>query len=93
MKKIVFILFVFYALTSASFSAEIYHCVDKDGNSFITDNPPQDVKCESKEGNDESTSQQKTTTNNNDQPAGQSGPSDSQKGETKRLLKIPRLSY
>jgi hypothetical protein len=90
MKKIIFILCIFFALISVAFAAEMYQCVDKDGNSFITDNPPQDVKCESKEVNDENASQQTTTTTTNDQPAGQSGPSDSQKGETKRLLSIPR---
>jgi hypothetical protein len=39
-------------------SAEFYNCVDKDGNIFITDNPPQNAKCESKGGDDESASQQ-----------------------------------
>lgn len=35
-------------------ASAFYSCVDKDGNSIITDTPPEGAKCESRGGDDES---------------------------------------
>ena len=93
MRKVLFIMLcVFFALTTIASSAEFYNCVDKDGNSFITDNPPQDAKCKSEGGDDESASQQQQS-DVEAQKTKQDDKTTSQKGEVKRLLKIPRLGY
>ena len=93
MRKVLFIMLcVFFTLTTVARSVEFYNCVDKDGNSFITDNPPQDAKCESKGGDDESASQQQQS-DVEAQKTKQDDKTTSQKGEIKRLLKIPRLGY
>lgn len=85
MKKIIFILFVFFALSATAGSTEFYHCVDKDGNVFITDNPPQDAQCKTSEMDDNSAGQS---------PSGSESPQsqrdDDKKNEIKRLLKIKR---
>jgi hypothetical protein len=91
MKRIIFTLCIFFALAIAAHSADVYNCVDKNGNSFITDNPPQDAKCKSSGGDDESTSRQKTSDEN--QQATQDDESNQQKKEVKRLLKAPRAGY
>ena len=91
MKRIIFTLCVFIALASLA-NAEFYNCVDKDGNTFLTDNPPQDAKCESKGGDDESANQQQQS----DVEVQQKKPDDkttSQKEEINRLKSIPRPSY
>ena len=93
MRKVLFIMLcVFFALTTVANSAEFYNCVDKNGNSIITDNPPQDAKCKSKGGGDESANQQQQS----DIEVQQKTPDDkttSQKEEIKRLKNIPRPSY
>ncbi|MCX5848727.1 MAG: DUF4124 domain-containing protein [Deltaproteobacteria bacterium] len=93
MKKVLFItLYIFFALATVVSSAEFYNCVDKDGNSFITDNPPQDAKCKSNEGDNESASQQQQS-NVENQKINKDDETTSQKGEIKRLIKIPRPGY
>jgi hypothetical protein len=91
MKRIIFTLCIFFALAIAAYSAEFYNCVDKNGNAFITDNPPQDAKCKTSGGDDANTSQQKT--NDEDQQATQDDESKQQKKEVKRLIKAPRAGY
>jgi hypothetical protein len=73
-------------------NAEFYNCVDKDGNTFITDNPPQDAKCESKGGDDESASQRQQSDVEVQQEK-QDDKATSQKEEIKKLKSIPRPSY
>ena len=93
MRKVLFIMLcILFALATVASSAEFYNCVDKDGNIFITDNPPQDAKCKSKGGDDESASQQQQS-DVEAQKTKQDDKTTSQKGEIKRLLKIPRLGY
>ena len=91
MKRILLTLCVFIALASLA-NAEFYNCVDKDGNTFLTDNPPQGAKCESKGGDNESANQQQQS----DVEVQQKNPDDkttSQKEDIKKLKSIPRLSY
>ena len=91
MKRILLTLCVFIALASLA-NAEFYNCVDKDGNTFLTDNPPQDTKCESKGGGNESANQQQQS----DVEVQQKNPDDkttSQKEDIKKLKSIPRPSY
>lgn len=50
-KRIVLTLYcVFITLASVADAARFYRCVDSNGNVIMTDNPPQDVKCESRGG-------------------------------------------
>jgi hypothetical protein len=91
-KVLFFMLCVFFALAIVASSAEFYNCVDKNGNSFITDNPPQDAKCKSKGGDDESASQQQQS-DVEAQKTKQDDKTTSQKGDIKKLLKIPRVGY
>jgi len=91
MKKMIFILCLFFALSTVAAASEFYDCVDKDGNKFITDNPPEDAKCKAREVDDESSGSQASS-----QPAGPSqdgGATAQQKGEIDRLKKMPRQSY
>ena len=90
MKLILLTLCVFISLSSLA-NAELYNCVDKNGNVFITDNPPQDVKCESKGGDDESAKQQQSDVD--DQQKKQDDKTTIPKEEIKRLKSIPRPSY
>jgi hypothetical protein len=82
---------IFFTLAIVAHPAEFYNCVDKDGNSFITDNPPEDAKCKSTGEVDKSASQQQQ--NDEVQQSEQNDENNRQKGEIKRLIKIPRLSY
>jgi hypothetical protein len=91
MKRIIFILCIFFALAIVAHPAEFYNCVDKDGNSFITDNPPEDAKCKSMGKEDKSASQKQQ--NDEVQQENQDDENNSQKGEIKRLIKRPRLDY
>ncbi|HNY50592.1 MAG TPA: DUF4124 domain-containing protein [Smithella sp.] len=91
MKRMLFVFCLFLSLVTAAMSAELYRCVDKDGNTFITDNPPQDVKCQSSEGMDDDEGQQQKS--GEDQPTGSGNLDKAQKGEVKRLISIPRTSY
>ena len=91
MKRILLTLCVFIALAPLA-NAEFYDCVGKDGNTFLTDNPPQGVKCESQGGDNESANQQQQS-DVAAQKTKQDDKTTSQKGEIKRLLKIPRLGY
>jgi hypothetical protein len=91
MKRILLTLCVFIALASLA-NAEFYDCVDKDGNTFLTDNPPQDAKCKSKGGGDESANQQQQSDIEVQQKTSDDKTT-SQKEEIKRLKNIPRPSY
>jgi hypothetical protein len=55
MKRILLVLLVFIALVTMANAAVFYRCIDSSGNKIITDNPPQDAKCESKDEEREST--------------------------------------
>ena len=91
MKRILLTLCVFIALASLA-NAGFYSCVDKNGNTFLTDNPPQDAKCESNGGDNESANQPQES----DVETQQSNPDDkttSPKEDIKRLKSIPRPGY
>jgi len=85
MKKIILIIFIFFALSAMARSTEFYHCVDKDGNVFITDNPPQDAQCKINETEDDSAEQPPSRSE-----SPQSQQDDDKKDEAKKLLKIKR---
>ena len=92
MKQIIFTVCVFFALITAANSEELYNCVGADGNTFFTDNPPQDAKCKNTSGDDVNTSRQQQAEDEDKQ----TGPDDenrSQTGKIKKLIKIPRLNY
>lgn len=85
MKKIILVVFVFFAFSATAGSTEFYHCVDQEGNVFITDNPPQDVKCQSSEMDEKASAESQS---GSELPQAQ--PRDYHKDEIKRLLKIKR---
>jgi len=91
MKKIFFILSIFLTLIATAFPAEFYECVDRDGNTFITDNPPQDVKCKSNDADQEDADRQKK--DGEDRPAASDNLDKASKDEVKRLISIPRPGY
>ena len=91
MKQILLSLCIFIALCTLA-SAELYNCADKNGNVFITDNPPQDAKCVSKEGDEISANQQQRS-NIEDQQNKQDDKTTIPKEEIKRLKNMPRPSY
>ena len=99
MKRIFFILLFFIALVTADYATAFYHCVDSQGNSIITDNPPSGAKCKSTEGDDDSLAEKPDSANKRQQSdveVQQKTPDDkttSQKEEIKRLKNIPRPSY
>lgn len=49
MKQIIFILCVFFAFITSSYAGELYRCIDRNGNTVITSNPQDGMKCELKE--------------------------------------------
>ena len=53
MKRIILTLCVFIALATVA-NAEFYRCVDRNGNSILTDNPLPGAKCAGMGGSDES---------------------------------------
>lgn len=55
MKRMFFMPFVFIALVSTAHGAVFYKCIGSNGNIIITDNPPPDAKCESRNESNEST--------------------------------------
>ena len=89
MRKIFFTIFILFAFLTVAYSAEFYDCVDKDGNSFITDNPPPDAKCKTDDGDKESSSQEPE----NDVESENTNQDDEKKSEIKRLIKIKRPGY
>ncbi len=89
MKKIFFTIFILSAFLCVAASAEFYDCIDKDGNSFITDNPPPDANCKNDDGDKESSSQEPE----NDVKSENTNQDDEKKGEIKRLIKIKRSGY
>jgi hypothetical protein len=44
MKRIIFTLCVFFALAVSVNAGELYLCIDRDGNSIVTDNPQDEMK-------------------------------------------------
>jgi hypothetical protein len=92
MKQIIFTVCVFFALITAANSAELYNCVGADGNTFFTDNPPQDAKCKNTSGDDVNTSRQQQA-EDEDKQTGPDDENKSQTGKIKKLIKIPRPSY
>jgi hypothetical protein len=55
MKRIILTLCVFIALLSVDNAAGFYRCVDRDGNTMLTDTPPPGAKCKEVGGSKEST--------------------------------------
>ena len=45
MKRIIYILCVFFILAAVDNAAAFYNCVDSEGNAIITDNPPPGARC------------------------------------------------
>jgi hypothetical protein len=91
MKRILFILCLFFALSSVAAAMDFYDCVDKDGNKFITDNPPDGAKCTARDAGNESSSSKASSKPAS--PAQDGGATAQQKGEIDRLKKMPRKSY
>lgn len=92
MKRVILALCVFIALTAFANASEFYTCVDKDGNTFLTNNPPEGAECKSMNDDKESLNQEKQS-DEQFQQTGQSEKFKEQKGEIKRLLKITRPAY
>ena len=99
MKRIFFTLLFFIALVTAGYAAAFYHCVDSQGNSIITDNPPSGAKCKSTEGDDESLAEKPDSANKRQQSdvevqqEGQNDETTRQQENIKRLKKIPLGTY
>ena len=99
MKRIFFTLLFFVALVTAGYAADFYHCVDSQGNSIITDNPPSDAKCKSTEGDDESLAENPDSANKRQQSdvevqqEGQNDETTRQQENIKRLKKMPLGTY
>jgi len=62
MKQMIFILFVFIVLLDVAYAGEMYNCVDRDGNSIITDSPQDGMTNCAKQGSDEASSSRKNIT-------------------------------
>lgn len=45
MKRILYILFIFFILADVDNAAAFYNCIDSEGNPIITDNPPPGARC------------------------------------------------
>jgi len=60
MRKIVFVSFILFILASSIYAGEFYNCIDRDGNTILT-NSPQDgmKKCKFKESYKDSTPQER----------------------------------
>ena len=67
MKRIIFTLCVFIILAIVNNAVAFYNCVDSQGNSIITDNPPPGAKCTSVEGNNESSAGKSESANQRQQ--------------------------
>ena len=99
MKQIIFTLCVFIAMATVDNAAAFYNCVDREGNSIITDNPPPGAKCKSTEGDDESSAGEYDRAGQRQQSdvdvkqEKQDDKTTSQKEEIKRLKSISRPSY
>jgi len=99
MKRIFFTLFFFIALVTVGYAATIYNCVDSQGNSIITDNPPSDAKCTSPEGDDEVLTEKPDSANKRQQSdveiqkENQNAETTGQQENIKRLKKIPLGTY
>lgn len=44
MKQIIFILCIFFAFLTCANAGEMYDCIDRNGNSIVTDNPQEGMK-------------------------------------------------
>jgi hypothetical protein len=99
MKQIIFALCVFIALTTVGNATALYNCVDSEGISIITDNPPPGAKCKSTEGDDESSAEkydsasQRQQSDVEVQQEKQDDKTTIQNEKIKRLKSIPRPSY
>jgi hypothetical protein len=99
LKRIIFTLFFFIALATVGNAAAFYNCVDSEGNSIITDNPPSGAKCKSTDGDDESLveksdrASQRHQSDAEVQQEGQDAKTMRQQEDIKRLKKIPLGSY
>ena len=99
MKRIFFTLLFFIVLLTASYAAAFYNCIDSQGNSIITDNPPSGAKCKSTEGDDESLAKKPDSANKRQQSDvevqqdGQNAETTRQQENIKRLKKIPLGTY
>jgi hypothetical protein len=56
MKRIIFILCVFIVFVTAAYAGELYKCVDRNGNSIITDSPQDESDCSIKDSDEASSS-------------------------------------
>ena len=43
-RKIVLVFFILFVLSSPLFAGELYHCIDRNGNSIVTDSPQDGMK-------------------------------------------------
>ena len=99
MKQIIFTLCVFIVLATVDNATAFYNCVDSEGISIITDNPPPGAKCKSTEGDDESSAgkydsaSQRQQNDVGVQQERQDDKTTSQNEKIKRLKSIPRPSY
>lgn len=62
MKQMIFMLSVFIVLLSVAYAGEMYNCVDRDGNSIITDSPQDGMTNCAKQGPEEISSPTKNNT-------------------------------
>ena len=99
MKQIFFTLLFFIFLVTSGYTATIYHCVDSQGNSIITDNPPPDAQCKSTKGDEESLAEKSEGANKRQQSdvevqqEGQNDETTRQQENIKRLKKMPLGTY
>jgi hypothetical protein len=92
MIRIIIISCAFFALVALAGASEFYECVDQDGNTFLTNNPPPDAKC-SGAGDNESSSAENESADSRRQ---KSAPDEKKSGlgnDVRRLIKIPRPGY
>lgn len=92
MTRIFIIAFAFFTIVTLAGASEFYQCVDQDGNTFLTNNPPPDAKC-SGAGDNESSSAESESAGSRRQ---KTAPDEKKSGsgeDVKRLLKIPRPGY
>jgi hypothetical protein len=92
MTRIIIISCVFFALVGLAGASEFYECVDQDGNTFLTNNPPPDAKCSDAGDNESSSAESESAAGRRQKTA----PDEKKSGsgnDVKRLIKIPRPSY
>lgn len=92
MTRIFIILCIFFAFIALADAAEFYECVDQDGNTFLTNNPPPDAKC-SGAGDNESSSAESESAGGRRQKTASDEKKSGSGDDVKRLIKIPRPGY